>query len=576
MKRTITLSLLAAAGLLAMAQQPWMDASLSFHERAKLLVQQMTLSEKINQVGHGTFPVSRLGLNGYYYWNEGLHGVARSGPATSFPVSKAMSATWDEQLVFQCASATADEARVYNNVYGKGLIYWCPTINMSRDPRWGRDEENYGEDPFLTGRIAVAYIKGMQGDDPKYYKTVATVKHFVANNYEGGRHHTSSNMDERDLREYYLPAYERSVKEGHVRAIMPGYNAVNGVPACCNRKLLKDILRTEWGFDGCVTSDCDALDDIYLAHKYVATGVRAAAISMRNGCDLNCGYTFQAHCEEAIDQGLLTEAELDSALVRVLESRFSVGEFDGPELVSWQQTPDSLLNCHRNRQLALQAAREAIVLLKNDAMAEGEKPLLPLRRDQTVCVIGPLARTITLGGYSGSPVWRTTVLQGIAAKMGVSPRGRNLEFEDVDSMKPCGPDHLLFEANGADGNLGFINSGDWVMFRDVDFGEGKTKLTLRSASPNSGVCVSASVWTSAPVPPCSAWSSSPRAATASTMSRPSTSTPRCSRASTACSSSSTSAVPSMAPTWTGAASGTRATATHCRPTARSSTPAAAT
>lgn len=477
-KATILALFVVTVALQAMGQQAWKDATLSFHERAKSLVAAMTLDEKINQVGHQTMEISRLGLKGYNYWNEGLHGVARSGLATSFPVSKAMSATWDLPLIFDCATATSDEARVYNNQRNKGLIYWCPTINMSRDPRWGRDEENYGEDPYLCGRMAVAYIKGMQGDDPKYYKTVATVKHFAANNYEHGRHSTSSDMDVRNLREYYLPAFEMAVREGNVRSVMSAYNALNGIPCGANHELLVDILRTEWGFNGFVTSDCGAIDNIYQNHKYVATAAEASGIAMRNGEDLNCGSTFQEYCREAIEKGFLSEAELDTALVRVLESRFSVGEFDTRTQVKWQQTPDSLLDCYKHRQLALKAARESIVLLKN------EDRLLPLSPDKTVCVIGPFARTVTLGGYSGSPVGLTTPLEGIARKMGVSDSDGRVEFEDCDGMSTHGNNHLVKEANGSAGNLGYIHNGDWVSFSELDFGEGKSKLTINSAAQN--------------------------------------------------------------------------------------------
>ena len=487
MKKWILLGFVAAfAALTVQAQQAWKDTSLSFHERAKSLVAAMTLDEKINQVGHQTTEISRLGLKGYNYWNEALHGVARSGLATSFPTSKAMSATWDLPLIFDCASATSDEARVYNNKQGKGLIYWCPTINMSRDPRWGRDEEDYGEDPYLCGRIAVEYIRGMQGDDPKYYKTIATAKHFAANNYEKGRHSTSSDMDMRNLREYYLPAFEMCVKEANVRSIMSAYNALNGVPCGANHELLIDILRTEWGFNGFVTSDCGAIDNIYQNHKYVSTAAEASGIAMRNGEDLNCGNTFQDYCKEAIQKGFLTEAELDTALVRVLEARFSVGEFDSRSEVKWQQTPDSMLNCQKHKDLALKAARESIVLLKNETPEEGEsKPLLPLSTDQTVCVIGPFARTVTLGGYSGSPTDLTTPLDGIAAKMGVSSSDGRIEFEDCDGMCAHGTNHLVVEANGSAGNLGYIHSGDWVSFSGIHFGEGVSKLTINSAAQNN-------------------------------------------------------------------------------------------
>ena len=484
-------TIIAAAffALSAQAQQTWKDSSLGFHERAKALVAQMTLDEKINQVGHQTLPIDRLGLKGYNYWSEALHGVARSGLATSFPVSKAMSATWDLPLVFQCATATSDEARVYNNKQGKGLIYWCPTINMSRDPRWGRDEENYGEDPYLCGRIAVEYVKGMQGDDPKYFKTIATAKHFAANNYEGGRHSTSSDMDARNLREYYLPAFEMCVREANVRSIMSAYNALNGTPCGANHELLIDILRTEWGFTGFVTSDCGAIDNIFQNHKYVSTGAQASGVAMRNGEDLNCGSTFQQYCKEAIQKGYLTEAELDTALVRVLEARFSVGEFDSPSEVRWQQVPDTMLNCQQHKALALRAAQESIVLLKNDSPAEGGEPLLPLKKGQTVCVIGPLARTVSLGGYSGSPTALTTPLDGIAQKMGVSSSDGRVEFEDCDDMSAHGNNHLVIEANGSGGNLGYIHNADWVSFSEVDFGQGVSKLTINAAAQNSNPTV---------------------------------------------------------------------------------------
>lgn len=484
-KAIILLAVVMLTTFQVVAQQTWKDTSLSFHERAKSLVAAMTLEEKINQVGHQTMDINRLGLKGYNYWNEALHGVARSGLATSFPVSKAMSATWDLPLIFQCATATSDEARVYNNTNNKGLIYWCPTINMSRDPRWGRDEENYGEDPYLCGRLAVEYIKGMQGDDPKYYKTIATAKHFAANNYEKGRHSISSNMDARNLREYYLPAFEMCVKEANVRSIMSAYNAVNGIPCGANHELLIDILRTEWGFDGFVTSDCGAIDNIYQNHNYVSTAAEASAIAIRNGEDLNCGTTFQDYCKEAILKGYLSEAELDTALVRVLESRFSVGEFDTSSEVKWQQIPDSLLNCQKHKQLALKAARESIVLLKNEPATNSEAPLLPLSKDKTVCVIGPFARTVSLGGYSGSPTDLTTPLEGIAAKMGVSSSDGRIEFEDCDDMSAHGSNHLVIEANGSSGNLGYIHSGDWVSFSEIDFGDGVSKLTINSAAQNN-------------------------------------------------------------------------------------------
>ena len=468
-QRTFLTALTLSMSLTLAAQtQPWMDTSKTFEERAALLVNQMTLDEKINQVGHQTMAISRLGVKGYNYWSEALHGVARSGAATSFPVSKAMSATWDLPLIFKCADATSTEARIYNQQKGKGLIYWCPTINMSRDPRWGRDEENYGEDPFLTGAIAVEYIKGMQGSDATYYKTIATAKHFAANNYEGGRHNTSSDMDDRNLREYYLPAFEMAVKEGNVRSIMSAYNAVNGIPCGANHELLIDILRNEWGFNGFVTSDCGAVDDVFQSnrHHYVSTGEEASAVSMKNGEDLNCGSTFQDYCKSAIDKGLMTEEDLNTALTRVFAARFSVGEFDSSN--PYSNISSSLLECDDHRQLALQASREAIVLLKND------NKTLPLDATQIskVAVIGPFGNTVMLGGYSGTPTYQKTLLQGVADIMDYNITDGTIEAERYDNATKGGVDNP---------GIGNITDGAVFTYNNVDFGTGKTKLSYSYA-----------------------------------------------------------------------------------------------
>ncbi len=476
---TAASTMIAAPVASQVYEYPFQNPELSFHERAKNLVSLLTLDEKINQVGHQTLDITRLGVKGYNYWNEALHGVARSGKATSFPSSKAMSSTWDLPLIFDCASATSDEARIYYNTKQKGLIYWCPTINMSRDPRWGRDEENYGEDPYLTGRIAVEYIRGMQGDHPKYYKTVATAKHFAANNYEKGRHSTSSDVDARNLREYYLPAFETAVKEGNVRSVMSAYNALNGIPCGANHELLIDILRGEWGFDGFVTSDCGAVEDVYNKHHYVATPAEASGVSMRNGEDLNCGTTFQDYCKEAIEKGYMTEADLDSALTRVFEARFSVGEFDDAALLPWSSISESELECQEHIDLAHRAARESIVLLKND------NSFLPLAKDKSIAVIGPLGNTVSLGGYSGSPVEVTSPLEGIAEKIGYTISDGTIQCEDfTGSSVPSSSKRLSIEANGSSGNVGYIYAGDWISFDDVNFGDGCSKVDIYSGAEN--------------------------------------------------------------------------------------------
>ena len=476
-KPKITLLAAMAYTMAAFSQTyPYQDESLGFHERAKDLVSRLTLSEKIQQMGHQTPTINRNGIRlaGYNYWNEALHGVARSGAATSFPVSRAMSATWDLQLVYDCAVATSTEARVYNNQKGKGLIYWCPTINMSRDPRWGRDEENYGEDVFLTSQIAVQYIKGMQGDDPRYFKTIATAKHFACNNYEKGRHSTSSTVSTRDLREYYLPAFEASVREGNVQSIMSAYNALNGVPCGASPMLLTDILRKEWGFKGFVVSDCDAVDDVWMSnrHHYVNTGAQASAACLKAGMDLNCGGTFQNTSADggftsAVQQGLCSEADLDSALVRVLEARFRVGEFDAT--TPWKGYGSSLLECAEHRALALQASHEAIVLLKNNG-------LLPLdkKREQKIAVIGPYGNFVQLGGYSGTPSHQKTILNAVADAIGydIASDG-TVQAENFDAVSGTG---------GVDNaGIGNIRDGDVFTYNDVDFGTGKSKLSINHA-----------------------------------------------------------------------------------------------
>ena len=476
-KSKITLIAAMVWSMAAFAQNyPYQDESLGFHERAKDLVSRLTLGEKIQQMGHRTPSINRNGIKvpSYNYWNEALHGVARSGAATSFPVSRAMSATWDLPLIYRCAEATSTEARVYHNQKSKGLIYWCPTINMSRDPRWGRDEENYGEDVFLTSQIAIQYIKGMQGDDPRYFKTIATAKHFACNNYEKGRHSTSSTVSTRDLREYYLPAFEASVKEGNVQSIMSAYNAVNGVPCGASTMLLTDILRKEWGFKGFVVSDCDAVDDVWMAnrHHYVNTGAQASAACLKAGMDLNCGETFQNTSTDggftsAVQQGLCSEADLDTALVRVLEARMRAGEFD--TATPWSAYGSDSLENSYHRALALKASHEAIVLLKNNGILPLDKTSL-----QKIAVIGPYGNFVQLGGYSGTPTYQKTILSAVADAIGydIASDG-TIQAENYDAVNGKG---------GIDNaGIGNIQDGDVFTYNDVDFGTGKSKLSINHA-----------------------------------------------------------------------------------------------
>jgi beta-glucosidase len=375
----------------------------------------MTYAEKISQLQNTAPAIPRLGLAAYQYWNEGLHGVLTDG-ATSFPQAIALGSTWDPDLLGRVASAISDEARGFNATSGKGLTYWSPVINMLRDPRWGRFEESYSEDPFLMARMGVAFVRGLQGDDPKYLKAVSTPKHYAGNNSEYNRHNGSSDIDEQLLHEYYLPAFQATVTEAGAFSVMAAYNAVNGVPSAANPLLLRDILRDTWGFKGYVVSDCDAVWDIANSHHYTSTTTEAAAIALQAGTDLNCGATYPNELQAALDQGLVAESDVDMALVRVLRARFLLGELDSPADVPYRSIGAEVIESQANRALALEAARAAIVLLKNDG------GMLPLDRTavHSIAIIGPHGNDVTLGGYSGSPDHTVSAVDGIRAKFPAS------------------------------------------------------------------------------------------------------------------------------------------------------------
>lgn len=477
-KSKMTIIILLLLSFAISAVEPYKDTSLPLNERVADLISKMTLTEKIAQLGHQSPAISRLGIKSYNYWNEALHGVARSGLATSFPQALALSSTWNPDLIYDVATAISDEARVKNNTNGKGLTYWSPTINMARDPRWGRAEENYGEDPYLAAQIAIKFIQGLQGNNPKYLKTVATAKHFACNNVEKNRKGTSSEVDERSLREYYLPAFESTIKEGNVISIMSAYNAVNGVPSPANRTLLENILRNEWGFTGFVVSDCDANENVWEPHGYVNSPQEATAISLINGTDLNCGSTSATYGKTALDEGLMTEKDIDLALHRIFAARFMLGEFDPAASVPYTSIPDSMLDCKANRELALRSAREAIVLLKN------ANSILPLDVNaiDTIALIGPNANAVQLGGYSGSPLVSVSTVQGVANKLGVDIASGLTEAENFSQQNGIRTESC--DEGGS--NIGYIQNGDWVNYENIDFGSGKTKIDIRVATENSG------------------------------------------------------------------------------------------
>ncbi len=392
-------------------------------QRVQNLISQMTLEEKISQLGSHAPAVPRLGIPAYDWWNECLHGVARAGVATVFPQAIGMAATWHQELIFRTAKAISDEARAkYHKAVSEGkharyygLTFWSPVVNLARDPRWGRTQETYGEDPYLTSRLGVAFVKGLQGNDPHYLKLVATPKHFAVNNEEAIRHTGSANVDERQLREYYLAQFEACVREGHAQSVMGAYNAVNGTPCCVNTHLLEEILRKEWGFDGYVVSDCGAIQDIFAGHKFLKSAEEAAAAGVKSGCDLNCGEVYQKHLLKAVRQNIISEKEIDRSLSRLFRARFRLGMFDPAERVPFSRISQKVIDSPQHRQLALQVARESIVLLKN------ENNFLPLRKTlRKIAVVGPTANTPQFGNYSGLASRAVSPLKGIRQK--VSPK----------------------------------------------------------------------------------------------------------------------------------------------------------
>jgi beta-glucosidase len=382
----------------------------SYKERLSDLISLMTVEEKISQLTNQSDSIPRLAIPRYNYWSEALHGVLASS-ATSFPQAVAMGSTWDPDLVYRVGTVISDEARALHALKGSGLTYWSPTLNIARDPRWGRNEESYSEDPYLLSRMGVAFVKGMQGNDPYYLKTVSTPKHFVANNEEERRHTGSSDVDMRSLFEYYLPAFHQAIVEGKAYSIMGAYNELNQVPCNANTFLLTDLLRRSWGFEGYVVSDCGAIFDMLFGHHFFKTGPEAAARSILAGCDLDCGIEYRQFLREAVAGGLLEVKDLDRALERILSARFRLGDFDPPEMVPYSSITKERLDSKENRDLALEVAQKSIVLLKNNG-------LLPLKKDITksIAVIGPNAAEAQLGIYSGWPNVLVGPLEGIKDK----------------------------------------------------------------------------------------------------------------------------------------------------------------
>jgi beta-glucosidase len=434
-KKTISLllALLSAASLpVSLAQSPsgaarYKDVKLTFEERAKDLVSKMTVEEKVSQLGHTADAIPRLGVPEYNWWNEGLHGVARAGVATVFPQAIALAATFDAPLIHQDADVISTEFRAkYNMTKGtdgssdwyKGLTAWSPNINIFRDPRWGRGQETYGEDPYLTSRLGVAFVTGLQGDDPKYTKVVATPKHFaVHSGPEATRHQVDISVSRHDLEDTYLPAFRAAVIEGKADSVMCAYNSLFGQPACASTTLLQEHLRHDWGFQGYVVSDCGAVEDIYRNHHFTQSIEEGVAAALKSGTDLICGEPPQDRVNyertallNAVHQGLLSEGDIDRALVRLFTARFKLGQFDPAAIVPWSRLNAVDNDSAAHRQLALKTARESIVLLKN------EGGFLPLKHAyKKIAVIGPDADSLDalVGNYNGTPSRPVTLLAGL-------------------------------------------------------------------------------------------------------------------------------------------------------------------
>ncbi|MCC6611913.1 MAG: glycoside hydrolase family 3 C-terminal domain-containing protein [Anaerolineae bacterium] len=411
----------------------FLNSSRPIAERVHDLISRLTLDEKIGQMLNTAEAIPRLNIPAYDFWSEALHGVARNGRATVFPQAIGMAATWDPDLIQKVASAVGDETRAkYHAALRRkgfagrfqGLTVWSPNVNIFRDPRWGRGQETWGEDPFLTGEMGAAYVRGLQGDDPKYLKTAACAKHFaVHSGPEKLRHVFNAKVSPRDLNATYLPAFKKLVMEAAVESVMGAYNRTNDEPCCASEFLLVKTLRGDWDFQGHVVSDCGALTDFHEGHKVTKDVVESAALALKAGCDLSCICTYD-HLDEAIDRGLITEADIDTSLARTLTTRFKLGMFDPPEEVPYAATPVSAIACPEHCQLAYEAAIKSIVLLKN------EDNTLPIRESaRRILVVGPCANSIEalLGNYNGMNENMTTIMQGIVAR---APEGNELRYAD--------------------------------------------------------------------------------------------------------------------------------------------------
>lgn len=483
----------------------YLNTSYSFRERATDLVSRMTLEEKQSQLGNTMPPIPRLGVNKYDVWGEALHGIMgrnnNSGmTATSFPNSVAVGSTWDPDLILKETSVIADEARGFNHDLIFTLTYWSPVVEPTRDPRWGRTAETFGEDPFLVSQISSAFIRGLMGDDPTYLKAVPCGKHFFANNTEFNRHNGSANMDDRDMREFYLYPYKFTIENDNLPSIMTAYSAVNGIPMSASKFFVDTIARRTYGMDGYVTGDCGAISDMFSGHRYIQTPEEATALGLKSGVDTDCGSVYQASALKALEKNLMTETDIDRALINIFTIRMRLGEFDPTDKVLYTGIKPSIINDPSHNDLALEIATKTPVLLKNEVSTKTGKKALPLNTDgiKKIAVLGPQADKVELGDYSGpvEPHLRITPLAGIndyIAKNGlnievVHSAGGNTErrtdFMTMSAFTTVGKDGTLKEYDATKYNAsasGIITSarfnsvsmrgikdGDWTAYDNID------------------------------------------------------------------------------------------------------------
>ncbi len=431
-------------------EYPFLDYRLSIDERAKDLVSRLTLEEKVGQMMYAAPAIQRLGIPAYNWWNECLHGVARNGRATVFPQAIGMAATFDDSLIYQISSAISDEARakfkisasIGNRGQYAGLTFWTPNVNIFRDPRWGRGQETYGEDPYLSSVLGTAFVNGLQGNDEQYLKAAACAKHFVVHSGpEKLRHEFNAVASPRDLHETYFPAF-KALAEAGVEGFMCAYNRTNGKPCCASPELLTDVLRVEWGFKGYITSDCWALRDIYQGHGSAADPLDAAVLAFRSGVNLNCGNMFDPYLVQAVRKGMLSESEIDSSLRTLLKTRFKLGLFDPPGRNPYDSIPPEVINSKANRELARKAACESMVLLKNDGV-------LPLSDSiRSLYIVGPNAAAIEplLGNYYGLNDDMVTFLEGITKKVSA---GTTVEYKQGFLLNRENPNPIDWSTGGA-------------------------------------------------------------------------------------------------------------------------------